>query len=56
MPTDLIGRKPAATYVGKSIMTIDRWVKAGLLPAYRLGPRTVLISKSDLDRMLRPVT
>jgi excisionase family DNA binding protein len=52
---DIMTRDEAAKYIGKSVETLDRWIKSGLVPAYRLGPKTILVRKSDLDKLLRPI-
>lgn len=33
--------------------TIRRWIAQGLLPAYRVGPRRILINSADLDALVR---
>ncbi len=35
--------------------TVWRWLEAGDLPAYRVGPRAIRISKQDLDTIITPV-
>lgn len=42
----------AAALLGVSRMSIWRWVRAGRLPAARLGPRTTRIRRADLERAL----
>ena len=34
--------------------TVWRWIKAGILPAHRVGPRAIRINKEDLDKVIRP--
>lgn len=45
----------AAEYVGTSPRTIRRYVAAGRLTGYRLGPRLVRVDLNELDAMLRPI-
>ena len=52
---DMLNRREAAKYVGKSVETLDRWIKEGRIPKYRLGPKTILVKKADLDALLRPL-
>ncbi len=39
----------AAEYRGVPPGTIRRWIRQGILPAYRLGPRRIQIDPADLD-------
>jgi excisionase family DNA binding protein len=34
--------------------TVYRWAKVGLLPAHRLGPRTLRFEEQDLEALLVP--
>jgi excisionase family DNA binding protein len=45
----------AAASRGVSTRTVRRWIAAGLLPAYRVGPRLVRIDPDDLDRLERRI-
>lgn len=45
----------AADYLGVTDRTLRRYVAAGDLPAYRLGPRLLRFRQSDLDALLRPI-
>jgi excisionase family DNA binding protein len=45
----------AARLLKVSTPTVWRWIKAGMLPALRVGERSVRIKGSDLDRVVRPV-
>lgn len=44
----------AARYLGVDPRTLLRWVKQGLLPRHRKGPKLCCYMKEDLDRMVRP--
>ena len=35
--------------------TIRRYIAAGDLPAYRLGPRQIRVRMSDVDALLTPI-
>jgi excisionase family DNA binding protein len=35
--------------------TLHRWLKAGRLPAYHVGPKAVRIRRGDLTAMLKPI-
>lgn len=48
------GWGPAAAYVGVSIMTLRRLVKAGRLTQYRLGDRLVRFDVAELDALVQP--
>jgi excisionase family DNA binding protein len=41
-----------AALLGVSRVTVSRWIRAGRLPASRLGHRTVRIRYEDLERLL----
>jgi excisionase family DNA binding protein len=56
MPEDL-SIPAAAAIANRHPNTIRTWVRTGLLPAYRTGPRDIRIRRDDLDAALnRPVT
>jgi excisionase family DNA binding protein len=38
--------------VGRS--TIWRWIEAGKLPAYRVGPKNIRIKRQDLEKVIQP--
>lgn len=44
-----------AAYAGVSTRTLRRYIAAGLLPGYRLGPRLVQVDPADLDRLARRI-
>lgn len=45
----------AAEYIGVNPKTIRRWIAAGRLSAYRLGPRLIKVDLDQLDAMLQPI-
>ena len=45
----------AAEYVGVSSKTIRRWISAGALTGYRMGPRLIRVDLVEVDAMLRPI-
>jgi excisionase family DNA binding protein len=52
--TDLLTIVEAARQLKVSRVTVHRWLKAGQLQAYHVGPKAVRIRRSDLERLLRP--
>lgn len=51
--SDGISPSEAAERMGVSRVTIHNWIKKGLLPATRFGPR-VRIDPADLEKLRRP--
>jgi excisionase family DNA binding protein len=51
---EYLTRKEAAQYLKVHPYTLDRWVKAGRLKAYR-GPGIVRFKQEDLDQALTPI-
>jgi excisionase family DNA binding protein len=45
----------AAEYADLSQRTIRRYVAAGTITGYRVGPRLIKIDLNELDRLARPV-
>lgn len=45
----------AATHADVSARSIRRWISAGLIPGYRVGPRLVKVDLNDLDRLARRI-
>jgi excisionase family DNA binding protein len=45
----------AAARLGVGPKTIRRRISAGDLIGYRLGPRLLRVSKSEVDALLRPI-
>ena len=54
-PKRLKGVGPAADYADVCDRTIRRWIAAGLLTGYRVGPRLIKVDLDELDRIIRPV-
>src|SRR5262245_26712245 len=44
----------AAIVLGVSPSTVWRWIDAGRLPAYRVGPRSIRIRRGDLHATIQP--
>ena len=57
MSTEQHDLSPAesAAYMGVNESTIRRWIKKGLLPAERVGPRLLRIKPVDLDALKQPI-
>jgi excisionase family DNA binding protein len=51
---ELLTIAEAAKALKVSTVTMHRWLKQGRLTAYRVGPRAVRISRSELIRLLSP--
>lgn len=49
----LISLEQAAEYAGVSPRTVRRYVAAGRLTGYRVGPRLIRLDISEVDAMLR---
>ena len=47
----VVGLREAAEHVGMSLYTLRDWIKAGRLPAYRLGQRW-RVRIADLEQLL----
>lgn len=54
--TNLITVPEAAATLGVSSKTVRRWIAAGRLPAYRVGPVALRVDPSDLATIMRPVS
>jgi excisionase family DNA binding protein len=48
-----ISMQEAADIYGVSRATIRRWVEAGLITGYRVGPRVIRLDADELDEQLR---
>jgi excisionase family DNA binding protein len=53
---DLLTMAEAAKLLKVSTVTLKRWLKQGLLPAYHVGPRAIRIRRADLAKVLTPVS
>ncbi len=49
-----ITRADAAALLSCSTQTVDRYVRAGLLTAHKLGPRLVRLDRSEVEMLLTP--
>jgi len=45
----------AADYLGTSERTIRRYIAAGRLTGYRVGPRLIRVDLNELDTLLRQI-
>jgi excisionase family DNA binding protein len=54
-PERLTSVENAANYADVSTRSIRRWIAAGLLPGYRVGPRLVKVDLNDLDQLARRI-
>lgn len=45
----------AAVSADVSVRTIRRWIAAGLITGYRVGPRLVKVDLNDVDKLARPI-
>jgi excisionase family DNA binding protein len=52
---ELIGLQESADLCNVDPRTIRRWIAAGRINAYRVGPRLIKIDVAELDKVLRPV-
>jgi excisionase family DNA binding protein len=51
---ELISIQAAADYCDVAPRTIRRWISAGHLKAFRLGPRLIKVDAAELDKLLHP--
>ena len=51
----LVSVASAAERVGCHPRTLRRWIAAGTLAAYRVGPRMVKIDLDELEAIVRPI-
>lgn len=51
----LVSLKAAAEYADVHPITLRRWISAGRLPAYRVGPRLLKVDLHEVDAMLSRV-
>lgn len=52
---DLLTVAEAAAQARVSRRTLERWVRSGVLPAQRFGPRLLRIAADDLAHVGKPV-
>lgn len=52
--TDLLTVTEAAKRLKVSTITLHRWIKQGIIPSYRVGPRALRIRAEDLESVVRP--
>jgi len=50
-PDELLTIAETASLLKVSTMTVRRWIKAGRLPAHRIGPRTIRVVRRDVDEL-----
>lgn len=50
---NLFTRKEAANYLNISVSTLDNYVRAGMLPRVKIGPRMVRFTKEALDEFIK---
>lgn len=54
-PEPELTRADVARIKQVSERTVDRWVAAGLLPAYRMGPKLIRFHAEDVANMGRKI-
>lgn len=54
-PDELLTYRQTADLLKVDVATVRRWIMAGRLPAYRLGPQTVRVRRGDVHTLLTPV-
>lgn len=54
--TQLLTIAETARELKVSTVTVQRWLKQGRLRAYRLGPRRIRVQRTDLDKLLVPLS
>jgi hypothetical protein len=53
LPNDLIwGARAIARYINRPVRTTYYLIEKGLIPAKKLGPKTIFARASELDRAL----
>jgi len=51
----LVSVAVAAEYASVAPKTIRRYIAAGRLNGYRMGPRLIRVDLAELDELLRPI-
>lgn len=54
-PDDLLTPKQARRIASVCLKSVYRWIRRGLLPAYRRAGTRYLVSEADVRALLRPV-
>lgn len=54
MPQELIKVPEAAVLRDCSVDTVRRWIRAGVLPAYRVGLREIRVDRADVEALGTP--
>ena len=54
-PRSIASIAAAAEHAGLSPKTIRRYIAAGRLAAYRVGPRLIRVDLAEVDALLRPI-
>jgi excisionase family DNA binding protein len=52
---DFVTVSEAASLLRVAPGTVRRWIRAGEVPAYRLGPRRVALRRDDVARLVTPI-
>lgn len=52
---NLVSPAVAAQHVNVTVRTVRRYIAAGHLTGYRLGPRLIRVDLDELDAFLRPI-
>jgi excisionase family DNA binding protein len=53
-PRELLSVREASSRLRVSESTVWRWIDRGVLRAYRVGPKRVLLKASELSEMVQP--
>ena len=53
--TQMVSIAVAAEHLSVSQLTIRRWIAAGKLTGYRVGPRLIRIDLDELDQLARQI-
>jgi excisionase family DNA binding protein len=51
----LVSLTEAGAYAGVHRMTIYRWIQAGRITGYRVGPRILKVDLDEIDANITPV-
>ena len=50
--TPLLKKPEAADFLGVSVRTLEGMIKRGVIPAYKIGPKSVRLRREDLEEYL----